>query len=242
MDTEIIDLDAFKHEQVRLHSLMDDNPIRAIEEARVLPSDTPVKGVLYTSLKAAVLIDAGSSAKDKQAIEEGIALFRRLLSESPEGANFHYNLANGLMALADLQPYAGSTWYLDTAAIRSEGRSHLQKAISSKDNAPVLSTAFANLGNALIKSHRWVEAYDAYSSALGHDRSNAIASTGAAKILLRCSNRGIGNKRILLSVAARHLKAANVHPGALQSWLESGRKKSWPLSSECGFLSPNRRI
>jgi hypothetical protein len=62
MDTEIIDLDAFKHEQVRLHSLMDDNPIRAIEEARFLPSDTPVKGVRYTSLKAAVLIDAALSS------------------------------------------------------------------------------------------------------------------------------------------------------------------------------------
>jgi LA2681-like HEPN len=215
MDTDIIDLDAFKHEQLRLHSLMDDNPMKAIEEARSLPSDTPIKGVLYTSLKAGVLVDAGSSVKDKQAIEEGIALFRRLLSESPKSASFHYNLGNGLMALADQQPYTGSTWYLDTASIRSEGRSHLQKAISSEDNAPVLSTAFTNLGNALVRAHRWVEAYDCYTKALEHDRSNAIASTGAAKVLLRCSDRGIGNKKILLSVAARHLKAANLQPGRI---------------------------
>ena len=79
MDTDIIDLDAFKHEQLSLYSLMDDNPAKAIEEARSLNSDTPVKGVLYTGLKAGVLIDAGSSAKDKKAIEEGVALFRRLL-------------------------------------------------------------------------------------------------------------------------------------------------------------------
>ena len=174
-----------------------------------------MKGIFYTCLKAGVLIDAGSSAKNKQAIEEGIALFRKLVSESPEEAGFQYNLANGLLALADLPPYAGSTWYLDTASIRSEARSHLEKAISSKDNAPVISTAFANLGNALIRSHRWVEAYDAYTSALGYDRSNAIASTGAAKVLLRCADRGLGNRRILLSVAARHLKAANVHPGRI---------------------------
>ena len=101
MDTDIIDLDAFKHEQVRLHSLMDDNPAKAIEEARSLPSDTPVKEVLYTGLKAGVLIDAGSSAKDKQAIHEGVALFRRLLSESPKDAALHYNLGNGLAALAE---------------------------------------------------------------------------------------------------------------------------------------------
>lgn len=215
MDPDIIDLDAFNREQRRLHSLIDDDPAKAIEEARLLPSDTPVKGILYTSLKAAVLIDAGSSARNKQAIEEGIELFRRLVAQSPDQASFHYNLANGLMALTDQQPYAGSRWYLDTASIRSEARSHLEKAISSKDNAPIVSTAFANLGNSLIRSHRWVEAYDAYTSSLGHDRSNAIASTGAAKVLLRCADRGIGNRRILLSVAARHLKAANIHPGRI---------------------------
>src|SRR6185312_15215008 len=118
MDTDIIDLDAFNHEQLRLHSLMNDDPAKAIEEARLLPSDIRVKGIFYSCLKAGVLVDAGSSAKNKQAIEEGIALFRKLVSESPEEAGFHYNLANGLLALADLQPYAGSTWYLDTASIR----------------------------------------------------------------------------------------------------------------------------
>ncbi len=59
MDTAIIDLDAFKLEQLRLHSLRDDNPAKAIEEARSLPSDTPAKGILYTGLKACILIDAG---------------------------------------------------------------------------------------------------------------------------------------------------------------------------------------
>lgn len=237
MKTGIINLDAFNHERMRLHSLMDGNPFKAIEEARSLPSDSPVKGLLYTSLKAAVLIDAGSVAKDKQAIEQGIALFRRLLAKSPKEASFHYNLANGLMALGGQRPYTGNIWYLDTASIRSEGRSHLQKAISSGNNAPVLSTAFANLGNALIKAHRWVEAYDAYTKALEHDRSNAIASTGAAKVLLRCSNRGIGNKRILLSVAARHLKAANVHPGRIAEL--AGKKAQEELAPLLKMQLPN---
>lgn len=215
MDTAIIDLDAFKHEQLRLYSLMDIDPVRAIEEARSLPSDSPVKGVLYTSLKAAVLIDAGSSAKDKQAIEEGIALFRRLLSKSPKDASLHYNLGNGLAALADQYPSTTNTWYLDTANIRSEARGHLQQAISARDNAPVRSTAFTNLGNALLRAHRWVEAYDAYSSALKHDRTNSVASTGAARVLLRCVRRGIGNRGILQSIAARHLRTANLHPQRL---------------------------
>ena len=104
MDDAIIDLDAFNQARVRLQSLMDDDPVKAIEEARSLPSDTPVKGLLYSSLKASVLIDAGLSARNKQSIEEGIDLFRRLLSEFPEEAGLHYNLANGLMALATNNP------------------------------------------------------------------------------------------------------------------------------------------
>jgi tetratricopeptide (TPR) repeat protein len=215
MDTAMIDLDAFKHEQLRLYSLMDDNPAKAIEEARSLPSDTPVKGVLYTGLKAGVLIDAGSSAKDKQAIQEGVALFRRLLSESPKDATLRYNLGNGLAALAEQYPSTTNTWYLDTKNIRRKARGLLQNAISAKDNAAVRSTAFTNLGNALLRAHRWVEAYDAYSSALKHDRTNSVASTGAAKILLRCVRRGMGNKSILQSIAARHLKTAKLHPQRL---------------------------
>jgi hypothetical protein len=35
--------------------------------------------VLFTDLKAAILVDAGSCARDKKAIEDGIALFRGLL-------------------------------------------------------------------------------------------------------------------------------------------------------------------
>jgi|HubBroStandDraft_5_1064220.scaffolds.fasta_scaffold343765_2 tetratricopeptide (TPR) repeat protein len=175
---------------------MDDNPAKAIEEARSLPSDKPVKGVLYIGLKAGVLIDAGSSAKNKQAIEEGVTLFRKLLSESPEDASLHYNLGNGLAALADQYPSTTNTWYLNTANIRSEARGHLQKAISAKDNASVRSTALTNLGNALLRAHRRVEACDAYSNALKHDRTNSVASTGAARVLLSCVRRGMGNRSI----------------------------------------------
>jgi hypothetical protein len=64
----------------------------------------------------------------------------------------------------------------------------------------------------LWKTHRWVEAYDAYTEALARDGSNAIASTGAAKVLLRCVARGLGDKHVLQSVAARHIKNARLHP------------------------------
>jgi tetratricopeptide (TPR) repeat protein len=205
-------LRAYNEAYVRLHTLIDEDPARAVHEARALSSDIPARGVTFASLKAAVLIDAGSSDGDKQAIEDGVILSRQLATANPKQPILHYNLGNGLFALADLEPYAGYDWYLTTAATRREGRAELQQAISSNQNHGILSVALTNLGNALWKAYRWVEAYDAYSRALAHDASNAVASTGAAKVLLRCVERGIGNKKTLESVAARHLATARLHP------------------------------
>jgi hypothetical protein len=87
---------AFNQEAARLHALMDQDPAQAVTEARALSSDAPVGAVLFTGLKAGVLVDAGSAANDKQAIEDGIALFRGLLAKHPEEGGAHYNLGNGL--------------------------------------------------------------------------------------------------------------------------------------------------
>jgi tetratricopeptide (TPR) repeat protein len=215
MNTEVTDLDAFNLARSRLQSLVDDDPSKAIDEARALPADKPIGGIYFTSLKACILIDAGFFGKNKHAIEEGVALFKNLLVKSPKHADLHYNLGNGLVGLADLEPYAGYDWYLTTAAARREGRSCFQQAISATGNHQIRSVALTNLGNALGKAHRWAEAYDAYARALAQDGSNAMASTGAAKILLRCIARGIGDKKVLQSVAARHLEKAKLHPGRI---------------------------
>lgn len=205
-------LDAFNQEAARLHALMDRDPGQAIQDARALSSDGPVGGVLFTGLKAGVLIDAGTCASDRQAIEEGIALFRGLSATRPEESALHYNLGNGLAALADQERYTGLDWYLSTAALRHEARSEFQRAVCSpKSGNALAAVALTNLGNSFSRAHRWVEAYDAYLGALLRDSSNSIASTGAAKILLRCIERGIGEKRILKPVAARHVARAKMH-------------------------------
>lgn len=202
---------AFKEEAARLHALMDHDPAQAVKEARTLPSDAPVGGVLFTGLKAGVLVDAGSYANDKSAIEEGIALFRGLTVKSPNDGAFHYNLGNGLVALADQEKYASLDWYLTTASLRREARNEFQLAVSAPKPGETVAVALTNLGNSLARAHRWVEAYDAYAKALTHDASNSIASTGAAKILLRCIARGIGERKILKAVAARHVARAKTH-------------------------------
>jgi len=201
-------LEAFKREVAKLHALMDQDPEQAIRQARALSSDVAVDGVLFTGLKAGVLVDAGTGASDRQAIEEGIALFRTLSAARPDEGHLHYNLGNGLAALADQEKYTGLGWYLSTAALRHEARNEFHRAVSSPNPGDTVAMAFTNLGNSFSRAHRWVEAYDAYLSALSCDSSNSIASTGAAKILLRCIGRGIGDKKILKGVAARHVERA----------------------------------
>src|SRR5260370_14393276 len=63
-------LKKFNEEQARLQSLVDADPIMSIKGERALSAETSVGGVLFTSLKASILIDAGSCDKDKQAIQE----------------------------------------------------------------------------------------------------------------------------------------------------------------------------
>lgn len=206
------ELKEFERLQARLRPLIDDNPAKAIDEARALPSGAAGKPSVFACLKAAILIDAGSCIADRVAIADGVALFRELLSFRPDNANFHYNLGNGLVALADQEPYSGFDWYLITAETRREARSLLQLGISLDSDGDISSTAFTNLGNALWKAHRWAEAYDAYSRALEFDASNGVAATGAVKVLLRCVKHRIGCKEVLLAVAARYLDMARKCP------------------------------
>jgi len=203
-----LEIDMVKREGARLYSLIDQDPERAIQQARALLSDHPVDKVGFTVLAGSVLIDAGAGSNNRQAIEQGVALFRGLNVVQPEEGGHHYNLANGLSALVNQEKFTGAEWYLATASLRHECRSEFQRAILSSRTGGTEAVAFTNLGNALALAHRWVEAYDAYLQALSYDSSNAIALTGAARILLRCLAREIGEKKTLTSVAARHIARA----------------------------------
>lgn len=208
-------LEGLRRLQTRLGSLVDNDPAKAVREARALSSDIPVGGVLLTALKAGILVDAGSCLGDKAAVAEGIGLFKRLVEECPEDASMHYNLGNGLVALADQEAYKDVDWYLITADTRREARACLGRAVSLDHERNVSSVALTNFGNALWKAHRWAEAYDAYSKALQYDRTNGVAATGAVKILLRCAERGIGDREVLFSVAAQHLENARQYPNRI---------------------------
>jgi tetratricopeptide (TPR) repeat protein len=211
LNNQTAGLKEFELLRAKMGSLIDTDPAKAVEEARSLPSDT-----VMISLKASILVDAGSCVGDKEAVAEGVELFRRLIQNHSKRPDLQYNLANGLVALANQEPCKNIDWYLTTGVIRREARSHFQMAVSLDGSKKIAPLAYTNLGNALWKAHRWVEAYNAYTKALENDSTNAVAATGAVKVLLHCINRCIGDPKILLSVAARHLEVARQHPNRIK--------------------------
>lgn len=196
----------------RMRHLMDQDPVEAIAEARKLLGGNPN----VRSVAAGVLIDAGAIVQDANAVQNGITVFRELTARFGNLPDLRYNLANGLVTLADIEIFIDIDWYLKTSLLRREARSLFGGVVSSNADEGLQSTAATNLANAFWKAHRWAEAYDAYIEALRYDPTNAIASTGAARVLLRCARFGLGDPSVLMAVAQRHIERSKVNEQRLR--------------------------
>lgn len=176
-----------------LRALMDRDPAEAVKQAREIEhgSETPTR-INLMSLRAAVLVDAGALANQRDAIEEGIALFRELDRHFPT-AGITYNLANGLVASVGYPP-ADPGW-LDhqerTRKIRAEARACFWKVARDPTSDVALRTqAWTNLANLFSSSTRLGEAHDAWLAALEVDPANGIAASSAARNLLWLYEQG----------------------------------------------------
>lgn len=177
----------------RLHRLVDVNPNEAIREALSLSGNVNVD-----LLKAAILVDAGGIAKDSEAILKGVEIFRHVTDRCENNSELNYNLANGLHAIALATAHDGYNWYRKTEKYRLEARSLFYKSANdSKASIDTQSQSFTNLGNLLWASYRWVEAYDFYSKAMEKNPRNAVASSGALKMLRYSLEQGIGDPHLL---------------------------------------------
>ena len=209
----------------KLRAQLDKDPARAIEGARkLLDGDADLR-----SLAAGVLIDGGAAAGDKAAIEDGIEIFRELVETYPKIPAMRYNLANGVSALGDLEQFVDVNWYLSTSHSRREGRSLFASVAHSDCDDDLRAQSATNLANSFWRAHRWAEAYDAYLEALRYDPTNAIASTGAARVLLRCARLGLGDRSILMAVAQRHIERSKLNEHRLREL--AGEKAHNLLSS-----------
>lgn len=206
----------FRELDSSLSALIDQDPRSAIEAAHALTSDDVLDTGNIDALKAGILIDAGIEGNDVQAVDEGIALLQRSIGTAANRSVLQYCLANGLVGKADLLSCSVPEWYCVTATLRREARRLFRFAGKGKDSFFITSKALTNLGNALRRAYRFIEAYDCYLSALKADPSNGVARIGAARILLRFVNEGIGDRDVLLGVAAQHLRTAQENPDRIR--------------------------
>jgi tetratricopeptide (TPR) repeat protein len=215
VDAKVIER-RFRERHATLSALVDQDPQSAIEAAYALTPDGVLNVRNVNALRAGILIDAGIAGNHVQAVDEGVASLQRLLDSDPNRGDLQYSLANGLAGKADLLSYSGPAWYCETADLRRKARHLYRFAGEAEAGSFIASRALTNLGNALKKAYRFVEAYDCYLSALNNDPHNGVALTGAAKILLRFANEGTGDRDVLLGVAARHLRTARENPDRIR--------------------------
>jgi len=208
-----------------LSALIDQDPQSAIEGARALTFDEGPEGLKINALRAGILIDAGVVGNDVRAVDDGVAMVEHLLDCEPDRGDLKYYLANGLIAQADLVGHSGPEWYCETADLRREARRLFRVAEEGEAGSLVASQSLTNLGNALRRAYRFVEAYDCYLRALQSDPSNGVALTGAARILLWLANEGTGDRNVLLEVAARHLRTAREKPERISELAGEGAYK-----------------
>lgn len=202
----ISSIEALKTRADALYALGLVDPEEAMRRVRALVA-VPALRDAVTHTRAGLLIDVGWRAQRRCVVDEGVRLMRTLMARNSRQVDCEYNLANGLVYLADLDAETPPGWFRATHAIRLEARRLLASA--GESTYPTLATrAQTNLGNALVKAHRWSEAYDRYVAALRLDRTNAMAAGSAAQLLLWLASSGIGNPRALRAVAARHARVA----------------------------------
>jgi tetratricopeptide (TPR) repeat protein len=196
-----------------LRAVLDRDPAEAVRQAREIECglETHMR-INLMGLRAATLVDAGALAKRRDAIEEGIALFRELDRHSPT-AGITYNLANGLVASVDYPPI-GPSWLNHqerTRTLRAEVRARFWKVAQDPTADVTLRTqAWTNLGNQLSSTFRLGEAHDAWLAALEVDPENGVAASAAARNLLwlyeqgGCSDLTRAAAIMLAKIAHRH--------------------------------------
>jgi len=178
----------------QLHDLLNNEPIEAVRLAREILWDTVGKAerLYLMQLRASILVDGGSAIEDRDAISEGLELFRELHAQFPT-LSLAYNLANGLIAFTS-RPSRNKNW-LDhqerTREHRAEARRYLWKVAEASEAESSLKTqALTNLANQFSNSFRLSEAHDIRLAALQIDPENGVAAGTAARELLWLYSQG----------------------------------------------------
>ncbi len=208
----------FRELAQRLSALLDVDPSEAVRQVRRLDS-TSSDGLGTAALRAAILVDGGSESQQRDAIEEGLGLFRKL-HDANSTPDIAYNLANAVVSLIGGPPH-NSDW-LDyqerTHSQRAEARNLYWRVGQDISAERVLRTqAWTNLANLFTSSYRLGEAHDARLGALAIDPSNGVAAGSAARDLLWLFDQG-GCSDLTRVEALMLAKIARQHRDRIQAY------------------------
>jgi tetratricopeptide (TPR) repeat protein len=194
-------------EQRRLHRLLDEDPRAAIAEADKLQPSHLLSQRAVANLRAGIYTDAGAAVRDPALVRKGASVFRRDMLANPQAHSSLYNLANSLMAYAELHAAGSDNQLQLTSGLRRAARAFFAQAARSP--TPELATqAKTNQGNILLKAARRIEAYDCYAAALGHDPGNGVAGLRMAELLLRYAKSDLVSSDGYESLASTYLARA----------------------------------
>ncbi len=208
MDT--ISQEEYHRASKELVSLLNTDPRRAVDAARELRAAKLPNGFTTDFLKGSVFVNAGHKLRDITLVGEGRTIFERFQTTHKDDPDVVFRLANALSTEIDLTPFEDVSWYVSTADTRARTRRLFKMTSEGDTDVDTHARALTNLASELWRGNRWVEAYDTYLAALDVDQTNAVASTGAARIIIDVLQRGFGDEDVLKAVAARHIKQASL--------------------------------
>lgn len=199
-----------------LNQLFNADPSAAVARAKSVVEGAGRDGNSLL-LAAGILVDAGKTARDPIAVELGLECFQRLFAGYPDQLSIGYNVANGLMARANLEWADSSDWYVQTMEDRVQARKLYALVATSKTvDTRLRAEAHTNLAVTLADAYRFSEAYDHYSLALQLDPLNGVARVNAARLLLRFAKRTRPGAEAMIAVAVHHLKVARENPARIK--------------------------
>ncbi|MFL9872861.1 LA2681 family HEPN domain-containing protein [Paraburkholderia megapolitana] len=199
-----------------LKRLFNKDPAAAVVRARRVVEESAGDGNALL-LAAGILVDAGKTARDLRAVEQGVEHLQLLFAAHSDQLSIGYDVANGLMARANLQWADSSDWYVQTLEDRAQARClYARVATSEAVDAGLRAEAHTNLAVTLADAYRFSEAYDHYSLALQLDPFNGVARVNAAHLLLRFAKRNLPSAETMIAVAVHHLKVAKENPARIK--------------------------
>ncbi|MCU6502432.1 hypothetical protein LPN04_32005 [Rugamonas sp. A1-17] len=208
----------FERVSEALYRKIDEDPHAAIVSARSLLATSDVLDETNRQIIASIILtDAGAECRDYDAVHEAIGLLEHLHSQIGEDPNISYNLANALITRANLTVLPAKTdWCVVTSADRIRAKELFQLVAQHPDGDPQLrSRALNNLGNALAKNWRLIEAYDCYSRAIEQDPQNGVAISYAAQSLTQLVENGLAVEADVAPVIASLVRRANANADSI---------------------------